>query len=115
MAKKPLLSRQRRAVLIGLANGLGHKEIARALRIAQPTVNTTVLHMYEKLGVHDRAHAVAVAFTKQIISGLDILDDGECPGIGVYPNYCKCRCEGCKHSNCAAHIEPKRINFPCPS
>lgn len=109
---KPLLSRQRRAVLIGLANGLSHKQMAKALHLALPTVHTTVLHMYKKLGVNDRGHAVAVGFSKRLISGLDVLDDGECPGPGVYPNYCKCRCDGCK-TNCRNHIEP-RIQHPCP-
>ncbi len=98
------LSRQRRAVLIGLANGLTSRQMAKALNITEQTVDTTIDHLYLQLEVHSRGHAVAVGFVRQILRAVDILAEGQCPGAETYPNYCKCRCEGCKH-NCAAHRE----------
>jgi DNA-binding NarL/FixJ family response regulator len=44
-----------------LAQGRTQKEIARELFISPKTVGTHVAHIFEKLGVHTRAHAVAIA------------------------------------------------------
>jgi DNA-binding NarL/FixJ family response regulator len=53
------LSTREREVLELLANGYLYKEIAEALGITVPTVNTYIRRIYEKLHVRSRAQAVA--------------------------------------------------------
>jgi DNA-binding NarL/FixJ family response regulator len=53
------LSPREREVLELLARGYLYKEIADALHISVPTVNTHIRRIYEKLQVHSRSQAVA--------------------------------------------------------
>jgi DNA-binding NarL/FixJ family response regulator len=53
------LSPREREVLELLARGYLYKEIADALHISVPTVNTHIRHIYEKLHVRSRSQAVA--------------------------------------------------------
>lgn len=53
------LSPRERQVLDLLASGYLYKEIAEALGISVPTVNTYIRRVYEKLHVHSRSQAVA--------------------------------------------------------
>jgi DNA-binding NarL/FixJ family response regulator len=53
------LSPREREVLELLVRGLAYKEIAEALKISVPTVNTFIRRTYEKLHVHSRAQALA--------------------------------------------------------
>ena len=53
------LSPREEEVLSLLAKGLRSKEIAQTLELGVGTVNTHVRHIYEKLHVRSRAHAVA--------------------------------------------------------
>ena len=53
------LSPREREVLDLLARGYLYKEIAEAIRISLPTVNTYIRRIYEKLHVRSRAQAVA--------------------------------------------------------
>jgi DNA-binding NarL/FixJ family response regulator len=53
------LSTREREVLELLARGYLYKEIADALKISVPTVNTYIRRIYEKLHVRSRAQAVA--------------------------------------------------------
>ena len=55
-------------VLQMVAKGLGNKEIAGALNIAEVTVKLHVSHVLEKLGVKDRTQASTVALQRGIIS-----------------------------------------------
>jgi DNA-binding NarL/FixJ family response regulator len=55
-------------VLRMVAKGLGNKEIAAALNIAEVTVKLHVRHVFEKLNVKDRTEAATVAFQRGIIS-----------------------------------------------
>lgn len=55
-------------VLQMVAKGLGNKEIASALDIAEVTVKLHVSHVLEKLGVKDRTQAATVALQRGIIS-----------------------------------------------
>lgn len=55
-------------VLRMVAKGLGNKEIASALNIAEVTVKLHVSHVLEKLGVKDRTQASTVALQRGIIS-----------------------------------------------
>ncbi|MFI5316982.1 MAG: response regulator [Myxococcota bacterium] len=54
-------------VLELVGEGKSNKEIATALAISDETVKTHLRHLYEKLGVSDRAQAVAIALRQQLI------------------------------------------------
>lgn len=51
-----------------MTEGLTNKEIGEQLHISPLTVKTHVQGIFEKLGVSDRAHAVATAFRRKLIS-----------------------------------------------
>jgi FixJ family two-component response regulator len=53
------------AVLI--AQGCSNREAAARLFISEATVKTHVLHIYAKLGVNDRAAAVATGFERGLL------------------------------------------------
>jgi two-component system nitrate/nitrite response regulator NarL len=63
----PALTNREREVLRLLARGLNQAEIAQALSISDKTVATHIQHILEKLGVHSRAQAVAVAHRDGLI------------------------------------------------
>ena len=65
-AGEPLSARERE-VLALVAKGTSNKEIARVLFISEATVKTHLTHIYGKLGVKDRAAAVAVAYDRGIL------------------------------------------------
>jgi DNA-binding NarL/FixJ family response regulator len=54
-------------VLELLSRGLGNKEIARELFVSEATVKSHLSHVYTKLGVDNRAGAVAAAIERRII------------------------------------------------
>jgi DNA-binding NarL/FixJ family response regulator len=61
---------QRELEVLGLiAGGATNREAARKLFISEATVKTHLLHLYAKLGVNDRAAAVAVAFERGLLTG----------------------------------------------
>lgn len=62
------LSSREVEVLRLVAKGLGNKEIANALKIAEVTVKLHVSHVLEKLSVKDRTQAATVALQRGIIS-----------------------------------------------
>jgi DNA-binding NarL/FixJ family response regulator len=62
-ASEPLSQRELQ-VLELIAQGSTNREAARALFISEATVKTHLLHVYAKLGVNDRAAAVATAFSR---------------------------------------------------
>lgn len=55
-------------VLSGMAGGMANTAIATQLGIAEDTVKTYAKRMFMKLGVHDRAQAVAVGFERGYLS-----------------------------------------------
>lgn len=55
-------------VLRGVASGNTNAAIAAELHISQATVKTHLLHIYDKLGVSDRAAAVATAYENGVLS-----------------------------------------------
>ncbi|MFG2478500.1 response regulator [Streptomyces fagopyri] len=61
------LSAREREVLALVAKGTSNREIARALFISEATVKTHLTHLYAKLGVNDRAAAVAVGYDRGIL------------------------------------------------
>jgi len=58
------LSQRETEVLDLIAKGSTNREAAKRLFISEATVKTHLLHVYAKLGVNDRAAAVAVAFSR---------------------------------------------------
>jgi DNA-binding NarL/FixJ family response regulator len=65
-AKEPLSQREIE-VLTLIARGCGNREAAQRLFISEATVKTHLLHAYAKLGVRDRAAAVATAIEQGLI------------------------------------------------
>ncbi|MFC4056722.1 response regulator [Planomonospora corallina] len=66
------LSARELEILVLIAEGATNREVAARLFISEATVKSHVLHIYTKLGVNDRAAAVAAAFRR----GLLTLDGG---------------------------------------
>jgi DNA-binding NarL/FixJ family response regulator len=65
-AREPLS--QRELDILGLiAHGCSNREAASRLFISEATVKTHVLHIYAKLGVNDRAAAVAAGFERGLL------------------------------------------------
>jgi two-component system nitrate/nitrite response regulator NarL len=63
----PLLTEREQEVLELLAEGKSAPEIGRVLFLATSTVKSHLGHLYEKLGVSDRAAAVAEAMRRGLI------------------------------------------------
>jgi DNA-binding NarL/FixJ family response regulator len=64
---EPVLSPRELEVLRLVASGATNRSAARQLFISEATVKTHLLHLYEKLGVRDRAAAVAVAYERRLL------------------------------------------------
>ncbi len=65
-AREPLS--QRELDILGLiSQGCSNREAAARLFISEATVKTHVLHIYAKLGVNDRAAAVATGFERGLL------------------------------------------------
>jgi ATP/maltotriose-dependent transcriptional regulator MalT len=62
------LSQRELEVLRLVAGGGTNREVARRLFISEATVKTHLLHLYDKLGVRDRAAAVAEAYRRELLS-----------------------------------------------
>ncbi|GAT70431.1 response regulator transcription factor [Planomonospora sp. ID91781] len=62
------LSTRELEVLRLIAEGGTNREIAARLFISEATVKSHVLHIYTKLGVNDRAAAVAAAFRRGLLT-----------------------------------------------
>ncbi|WP_336211920.1 response regulator transcription factor [Nonomuraea sp. LPB2021202275-12-8] len=62
------LSARELEILRLIAEGNTNREAAARLFISEATVKTHVLHIYAKLGVNDRAAAVAVAFRRGLLN-----------------------------------------------
>ena len=51
-----------------LVNGLSNREIADQLMLGEETVKTHLRHIYKKLDVSDRVHAVAIVLRQGIFT-----------------------------------------------
>jgi DNA-binding NarL/FixJ family response regulator len=65
------LSQRELEVLELIARGSTNREAAKRLFISETTVKTHLLHVYAKLGVNDRAAAVAAAFSRGYLAPQD--------------------------------------------
>ncbi|MER7458884.1 response regulator transcription factor [Micromonospora sp. NPDC126480] len=62
------LSQRELEVLTLVAKGASNREAAARLFISEATVKTHLLHLYAKLGVNDRAAAVAAAYDRGLLT-----------------------------------------------
>jgi two-component system, NarL family, nitrate/nitrite response regulator NarL len=67
LAPAPALSPREQDMLRGLARGLSGPQIAAELHLAPSTVKTHLQRLYERLGVSDRAAAVAEGMRRGLI------------------------------------------------
>lgn len=67
-ATEPLSSREREVLRL-VASGTQNREIAESLFVSVATVKSHLAHVYDKLGVKDRAAAVAAAYDRGILGG----------------------------------------------
>ena len=64
---RPTLSPREREILALIADGRTTPEIAAKLHLGTTTIKTHLFHLYEKLGVTERAAAVAVAMRQGLV------------------------------------------------
>ena len=64
---RPFLSEREREILKLVADGLTAPEIGRRIHVSTATVKTHLQHLYEKLGVGERAAAVAQAMRRGLV------------------------------------------------
>lgn len=62
--RESALTRREQQILDLLAQGLNAKTLARQLHIKYVTARNHIQHLYEKLGVHNRAEAVSHAYRR---------------------------------------------------
>ena len=67
VTERPALSGREREVLAFIAEGMSGPDIAAALHLSPATVKTHLQNLYEKLGVSDRAAAVARAMREGLL------------------------------------------------
>ncbi|WP_028057641.1 response regulator [Candidatus Solirubrobacter pratensis] len=65
---EPAISARELEVLELVARGATNREAAERLFISEATVKTHLVHLYAKLGVPDRASAVAAAFDRGLLT-----------------------------------------------
>jgi two-component system, NarL family, nitrate/nitrite response regulator NarL len=65
---RPAVSAREREILELIAEGLSAPQIGRRLHLATPTVKSHLGHLYEKLGVSERAAAVAAAMRRGLLA-----------------------------------------------
>jgi DNA-binding NarL/FixJ family response regulator len=61
------LSQRELEVLRLIASGAATREVAATLFVSEATVKTHLLHIYDKLGVRDRAAAVGEAYRRRLL------------------------------------------------
>jgi two-component system nitrate/nitrite response regulator NarL len=65
--ERPLLTEREQQVLVMISEGLTAPRIGRRLHLSTATVKTHLQHVYEKLGVSERAAAVAEAMRRGLL------------------------------------------------
>ncbi len=105
------LSRQRTNVLIGLANGLSHKELATAMHLRKNTVATHIRLAFDALGVRDRGHAVATGYVRKILRPEHLVLEGQCTARTDLL-ICRCDCGPCARGEHLNHIEKPLWRLP---
>jgi two-component system nitrate/nitrite response regulator NarL len=65
---RPILTNREREILIRIADGESGPVMAHAMHLSVTTIKTHRCHLFEKLGVSDRAAAVAVAMRRGLLA-----------------------------------------------
>lgn len=63
------LSERELQVLTLASHGMTNGEIGRHLHLSEDTIKTHARRLFRKLGVRDRAHAVAVGYQRGLLAG----------------------------------------------
>ena len=71
----PELTDRENEILKLIADGLTNREISCSLSISESTVENHVHHIYEKLGIPNRARAVAYVFKAGKIPQNEVLEN----------------------------------------
>ena len=71
----PTLTNREHQILALIADGLTNREISCMLSIRESTVENHIHHIYEKLGISNRAQAVAQAFVLRAAPFGELLED----------------------------------------
>ncbi len=71
----PTLTDREEQILNLVAEGLTNKAISRELVISESTVENHVHHIFAKLGISNRAQAVAYVFRAKFAIGNDVLEN----------------------------------------
>jgi two-component system nitrate/nitrite response regulator NarL len=66
-APRPIIGDREQRILLLVAEGLSAAEIGRSLHLSTGTVKTCLVRVYERLGVSERAAAVAAAMRRGLI------------------------------------------------
>lgn len=65
---RPILTNREREILIRIADGESGPVMAQAMHLSVTTIKTHRCHLFEKLGVSDRAAAVAAAMRRGLLA-----------------------------------------------
>jgi len=65
--RSSILTKRQTEVLTLIADGVGGNEIGSRLFISTSTVKREIRHIFDKLGVNDRSHAVSQAIKRKLI------------------------------------------------
>ncbi|WP_084022578.1 response regulator transcription factor [Amycolatopsis thermoflava] len=71
LAASQVLTDREMQVLLGMSRGMTNGEIGRQIYISEDTVKTHARRMFRKLGVTDRAHAVAKGYETGLLSAVE--------------------------------------------
>lgn len=85
------LTDRERQVLDGMSRGRENRQIAEALFVSEETVKSHGRSLFAKLGAHNRAHAVRIAFERGLLARpvdppATTLDDAELAILGHLAN-----------------------------
>ncbi|MFF4403787.1 response regulator transcription factor [Streptomyces sp. NPDC001404] len=82
---EPMTARELQ-VLELISQGLTDAAIGRALHITQATVNSHTRRLYAKLGVRQRAHAVAIAYEQGLLRPTSTAEEQPAPSPDATPD-----------------------------
>lgn len=72
LVKRHLLTDKQLEVVKHMANGCPNAEIARRMWITESTLKVHIRNILHRLGARDRAHIIAICFTRKIITADDV-------------------------------------------
>jgi DNA-binding NarL/FixJ family response regulator len=79
-----ILTERECEVLLLIARGYSNQQIGAQLNIRLDTVKSHIKHVFNKLGVRDRAQAVIAAYESGLVSpGVGVLDADQSPSMGI--------------------------------